>query len=688
MTSKSSQKAGTPVLGPDHAADLLKPLPRRHRRHASPRWLRRIRRSLWRVQWRAILLVVVAGIAVAAVAGTAVVTDAGTRVQASINSLNRVMSTLSRTPGTALTLEDYTRLRASVDDLVSTLSRADAQTAFLRPVANLNADLSGTLQTLALTRELARAGQDMLSGLEPTLYFLIGTQQQGLATAGQISTGERVVEQLSIGRGRFVSAAERLAKVGAALSAFDLSNVSPARLLEVQTLLRAHDQLQQANELLLAGPDLLTTALGLRDAQTYLILALNSDELRPSGGYISTYGWMTIRSGRVVNYNYSATTATSPNPPAAGVELPYTVPNWWIQYREPRYAAWDGSWYADYPMTADMAMWYYNTGNNPGAPVIGALAIDLTGFRYILDALGEVHVPGYDRTVTAANYRDVIYDIRATGDGDLPHKQFLIALYQELFRQWQSVDDQETSNRILGAIIQGLQEEHIMLHFADDALGNAMNLLNWAGSQQPATGHDYLMVADANLGNKSNSSIIRQLTYDVQINDDGTLQSRATVAYDYPAALADNDPAVDEEHHGPLDYNNLLQVFVPDGSQLDDFTGLNTPAQSIDLPAHELWLSEFTLNYDSVARLQYSYTTPPLVETVGPYQRYRLLIEKQPGTMGDAAGVQVTLPADARIVNVSPEPAARYQLEQPIVEFHLPLTTDQWIEITYARGGV
>src|SRR5690606_15859649 len=122
----------------------------------------------------------------------------------------------------------------------------------------------------------------------------------------------------------------------------------------------------------------------------------------------------------------------------------------------------------------------------------------------------------------------------------------------------------------------GLQEQHIMLHFADERLSNALDLLNWSGSQKPAIGHDYLMVVDANLGNKSNSSIIRQITYDVEINDDGSLNSRATVAYDYPAALAEKDPAVDPEHYGPLDYSNLLQVFVPDGSELTATTGINT----------------------------------------------------------------------------------------------------------------
>ena len=53
------------------------------------------------------------------------------------------------------------------------------------------------------------------------------------------------------------------------------------------------------------------------------------------------------------------------------------------------------------------------------------------------------------------------------------------------------------------------------------------------------------MVADANLGNKSNHSILQSLTYDVSLQADGTINGRATVAYDYSDRVASLDPAVE-----------------------------------------------------------------------------------------------------------------------------------------------
>lgn len=663
---------------------LFEPLrKRRHHRHASgPRWLRKLRKEVQRFPLRRLLLVLIGVIAVSVVVSIALVSDAQTRVAASSASLERVLNTVRLKPGTELTLTDFERLRASVTDLERTLGTAKAQTLFLRPLTSFSVDARVQLSLLDIGSDLVQAGQDILTGLEPTLFFLVGGQAEDTVVT-QISSGERVVELLGLGRGRFIGASERLTRAGTALASIDLGSATPELILTLQQLSRTQEELVTISNLLLSAPELLTVALGLDEDQTYLILAQNSDELRPSGGYISSYGWMVMRNGRVVNYDYSATTATSPNPPASIEGMPFEVPDWWLQFREPIYAAWDGSWSPDFPTTAEMAMWYYNAGDNPNAPVTGTIAIDMVGFQTILAALGSIDVPEFDVQVDSENFRDVIYKIRATEVGDRQHKQFLVALYKQIFEQWQSVSDLDTSSALLGAMLQGLQEQHIQLHFSNPDLNQSLEALGWSGSQGSGTEHDYLMVVDANLGNKSNHSVIRQLTYDVDIAVDGSVQSRATVSYDYPASLADNDPAVDPEHHGPLDYRTLLQVIGPVGMQSVTSTDEERPFRVVEQPEHTLIASQFTVPYDQAARVQYAYVTPEIVETLGPYQRYRLHIDKQPGTLNETMSVQLALPPGASLVSVVPEPAASYDINRPILEFRLQATRDQWIEVIY-----
>ena len=527
-------------------------------------------------------------------------------------------------------------------------------------------------------------------GLQPTLFFLVSGNADEGVLGGRISSGERVVELLDLGRGQFLQADEHFSNARQAIDRLNLSVLSPDLILYADDLDTYYQELTQTNNILLNGPDLLTNALGLNEERSYLILSQNSDELRPSGGYISTYGWLTIRNGRVINYNYSPTTDISPNPPAANASTDFTVPDWWIQYSQPIYAAWDGSWYVDFPSTAAMAKWYYDAGNNPNSPVYGVISIDMIGFERLLEAMGSVAVEGYDQVVTPDNFRDIVYGIRVQRHelpGSTPHKEFLAALYKSIFDKWQTIgSDPEIGPQLLGAVLAAVQEKHIMLYFADDTLNSAVNTLGWSGAQTPALDHDYLLVADANLGNKSNHSIIRQLTYDVDIQSDGTLESRASISYDYPDRIAANDPAVNPEN-GPRNYNNLLQVFVPYNSQIESTNNLTQDPRVVDLDTHTLFVSRVGVEYDTNERFQFSYQTPPLIENVGPYQRYHLLIQKQPGTIGDAVNVQVTLPANAKTIGITPDPATRYDLDRPIVEFRFVLERDQWVEIIYETGN-
>jgi len=342
-----------------------------------------------------------------------------------------------------------------------------------------------------------------------------------------------------------------------------------------------------------------------------------------------------------------------------------------------------------------MAMWYYNTGNNPNSPVDGVIAIDIVGFETLLEGLGAVSVEGYNEVVTPENFRNVIYGIRAEGvagtrqsnsqiPGNSAHKEFLAALYQSIFDEWQSFgDDPDRSAELLGSFLAAIQEKHVMFYFADNDLDQAVNNLGWSGAQSPAVDHDYIMIADANLGNKSNHSIFRQLTYDVSIQPEGALDSRLTISYDYPDRIATDDPAVDARYHGQLDYGNLLQVFVPYQSQIEDTDNLIQEPRVVDLPAHTLFVSRLRVDYDTSERFQFRYQTPAIVESIGPYQRYRLLVQKQPGTIADSVNVQVTLPPSARAIGIMPEPATSYDLERPILEFRLTLDKDQWVEIIY-----
>ncbi|TVR24203.1 MAG: DUF4012 domain-containing protein [Anaerolineaceae bacterium] len=659
---------------------------------------RRRRRGLlgktWRfltksVRWGLILSILTVVVVIVVGVQAVLIADAANQLNRSYNSTTRVVNAISSKSGTDLTLNDFERLKTSVRSLSNSLDRMDSRLNYVKRFAALNPDWAVMLDSLQISREITSATTNIISGLEPVLFYMVDGQSDETVIT-QISSGERVVELLSIGRGSFDRATTHLNTVRSQLDGIDLSEVSSSLLLQIRTLEDYYTQLHEINTFLIQAPGILTTVLGLEQTQNYLILAQNSDELRPSGGYISTYGWMTVRNGRIVDYAYYPTTRDTPQPPPQEFETAVPIPSWWIQYTSPIYAMWDGSWYANFPRTAEMARIYYNLGNNPSRPINGVIAIDVRGFEKILESLGSVVVPRQPEeedgevefvTVNAGSFRDVIYDIRAEEGA---HKDFVADMYNEIFSQWQSQSSDPRNNQeLLGIILEALFQKHIMVYHESSQINNVIRFLGWSGYQQSAVGHDYLMVADANLGNKSNRSIIRRTTYDVTIHEDDTAMSRLSISYDYSDSIARDDPAVNPLFHGPIDYNNLMQIFVPPQSELLGHENFGSEPIVVHEDHHTIFISRVRIEYDTSQRYQVRYQTPVVIDEVGPYRRYRLLIQKQPGMLPEKVDVQVSLPPGTQIISMSPRPAATYTLDNLILDFRLELTSDVMLEIIF-----
>jgi hypothetical protein len=675
--SEETQQSSPPVLL--EGMPLSEHGQRRRRRRSRSRiqkWVTKIKRT---VRFRALFTFVLFVTVITVLTLSVLIVDANAKFNTSWQSMNRILQSIDSRQGTDLTLTDFTRIRLGVTDLRQQIDTTRSRIRLLSPIVSLNNDWQGSVQLLDVSKLIVSSTEDILDGIEPAINFLVqGEDDQAIAS--QISSGERVVELLELGQGRFLKASETLVMAGQQLDNIDLTAISSDLLLNLTQIQSFHVQLTTMNDVLMASPDILSQVMGIDEEVAYLILAQNNDEIRPSGGYISTYGWLTVRNGRVTDYDYSPTTATSPRPPNESFVDTFEIPDWWIDFGNPIYAAWDGSWYADFPSTAELALNYYNEGQNPNFPVDGIIAIDITGFELILGSLGDVIVPDYNRVVNVKNFRDVVYDIRTYGDSE--HKRFLAAVYQAIFADWQSVE-QDSSSGLLTAMLEAVTQRHIMIYIPDEGTQNVVDLLGWAGSQNRPEANDYILVADSNLGNKSNYSVIRSLTYDVTIEPDQSRMSNLRVRYDYFDSIAQDDPAVDSEFHGPRDYKTLTQIYVPEEVNfLDDDNFDQVSVQEWD--DYTLIVSRVDVDYDTSERLQLSYEMPATEDRVGDFYRYRLLIQKQPGSRIQDVNLQITLPEGAEIISLSPEADANYALERPILDFRLQLVSDQWIEVIYS----
>ena len=128
-------------------------------------------------------------------------------------------------------------------------------------------------------------------------------------------TAQRSVELLQAARQSFVLADSQLTVARQKLDEISIDEISEQQLLDVEELSDFQETIKTYNDLALLSPALLTQLLGLDEVQTYLVLAQNNDELRPSGGYISTWGYIRVEDGDIDDYQYFPTTIETPDPP-------------------------------------------------------------------------------------------------------------------------------------------------------------------------------------------------------------------------------------------------------------------------------------------------------------------------------------------------------------------------------------
>jgi len=139
------------------------------------------------------------------------------------------------------------------------------------------------------------------------------------------------------------------------------------------------------------GLPLLPRLIEHPEESTYLLLAQNNDELRPTGGFISSIGAITVAHGV---------------PHWASLEDSYAVENWNEAHPDPpeplrKYMGldlWvtrDGNWWPDFPTSARAVGELYAL--NRGKRVNGVIAVDMTAAARLVEALAPLELPGKQR---------------------------------------------------------------------------------------------------------------------------------------------------------------------------------------------------------------------------------------------------------------------------------------------------
>jgi hypothetical protein len=396
----------------------------------------------------------------------------------------------------------------------------------------------------------------------------------------------------------------------------------------------------QALPMLAAAPEvlrLLPNLLGSDGPRRYLILAQNSDEIRPTGGFISGAGVLEVEAGEIKSLtlgdSYTVVDLTKPHPiPPAALEK-----HMWAEILLFR----DANWWADFPTSARAAWDLYE--QDTGEKVDGVIAMDTQVLQLLVEAVQPIYLKEYDDTITGDNLMERIqaYWASPSGGPDLSsqdpawwrlRKEFMGVLTKAIMDRLMQDTVKLDLLKLAQTSLRLLNERHLLLYLPDAK--DMLHQQKWDGAMV-ATPGDYLFLVDTNVGfNKVNAVVQESITYTVHLSDSpptAVLQVRYVHGSDAQLDTCVHESRYGDDYKAMMDrcYWDYIRAFVPAGAELLTREGVDDG----DMPEPERGLAPLDglmiLKPGETHDVTFRYRLP---ETVVSDGTYRLYVQKQSGT--------------------------------------------------------
>lgn len=315
--------------------------------------------------------------------------------------------------------------------------------------------------------------------------------------------------------------------------------------------------LKQTYSKLLSLSGILPTILGFSEEKNYLLLFQNTEELRPTGGFIGSIGNAVVKNGKIENLTIQDVYELD-GQLRNHIEPPFIV----RRYLQPHLYLRDSNFSLNFQESASMSAFLYNleTGKKPDA----VIAVDLEVLKEILKLSGPITLPNYNVTVTSDTVSDFIQSTIKTNffPGSTQKRDILNNLFTQLLLK--TTTDSKFYVKIAKLIPDLLEQKNILISFSDNSIQKAFSANGYAGEYKDTRGasaktiNDFLYINEANIGaNKVNAHISREVTYEAML-EQGKIASQAKL-------FLTNTSTVDG-------YKSYIKLAVPKGSILKEIT--------------------------------------------------------------------------------------------------------------------
>jgi Tfp pilus assembly protein PilN len=245
-----------------------------------------------------------------------------------------------------------------------------------------------------------------------------------------------------------------------------------------------------------------------------LVVFQNNNELRPTGGFMGTYGAFQITDGQIKISKISSIYDLD------GQMKHSFVPPFPIKQVSPIWYLRDTNWFADFPASAKKISEYYEKEGGETPDMVIALTPNL--ISDLLKITGPVEMPAYGVSLDSDNFVETVQLMTSVKyDKNLNKPKQLLADFFPIFLQKISAQNSDGLLHGLSAIQSNLLSKHLLLYSRNSELATQLKSFNWAGELKK-TDRDYLSVIFSNLnGTKTDLFINQNVSLETKIEDAG-----------------------------------------------------------------------------------------------------------------------------------------------------------------------
>ncbi len=384
---------------------------------------------------------------------------------------------------------------------------------------------------------------------------------------------------------------------------------------------------------------------------TFLVLFENDTELRPTGGFLGTYGILQTENGDVVRFD-SHDIYHLDEPMEALHLLAVVPPDPIKKYLNPTWYMRDSNWSPDWPTSAQQIIWFYNKENNllPAKDQInnfsgtfsGVIAITPEFVTSLLDLTGPITING--ETFTKDNFTDLLQykveqDFASENETSWQRKEIIGKILAQMKDKLFSMD-YSLWPAALAKLNEAVKDKNILVYLPNEYQEALAENLG-AGGEIKMTDGDYLMLVDANFASlKTDSVMKRNINYQVEQQADG-LYGNLKITYTN-SGIADWRTS---------DYKDYARIYLPQGSEVTSATGFTVPDKTYTEFGKTVVPGLLNVRLGKSTTLTISYKLPADLADQFSQGNYGLYLQKQPGNMVQTVKVDVTAPSVIKSYN-------------------------------------